>query len=198
MHLIIETSSSTPFIAIEENGQYSHICFIDQSEIATSLHSSLKQLFIQVGKPISQVTSITCSKGPGSFTGMRIGIVTAKTFSFIYKIDLFSFPSLIFFIPKDAQSGHIVIDAKSNRVYCMQFSIHEDSITYSHTSLLSVEEIEKKNNVYSPDEKLSQKYPSIIQINKKDISPKWICKVQKEDSLKSNPAFEPLYIKKPS
>lgn len=42
----------------------------------------------EAGVKKSDITAIACSKGPGSFTGLRIGLATAKMCSYIWKIPL--------------------------------------------------------------------------------------------------------------
>ena len=62
--------------------------------------------------------------GPGSFTGIRIGLATIKAFSQVKDIDIFSISSIdlisyVAFKKSNEQEKYVLslIDAKNNRVY---------------------------------------------------------------------------------
>ena len=62
-------------IAIKEqnDGKYSH---------SENLHVFINELLKSVNKTIAEVDAIAVSKGPGSYTGLRIGVSAAKGFCF--------------------------------------------------------------------------------------------------------------------
>jgi len=75
----IETSTKICSVAIsdenglialkEEGGEYSH---------AEKLNGFISEVLNQAGIDINQLDAIAVSKGPGSYTGLRIGVSTAK------------------------------------------------------------------------------------------------------------------------
>lgn len=54
--------------------------------VAVELFPMLKRLLAQVGWKLNEVELLGVAKGPGSFTGLRTGIVAAKTIAFAKKI----------------------------------------------------------------------------------------------------------------
>jgi tRNA threonylcarbamoyladenosine biosynthesis protein TsaB len=77
--LTIETSTSVCSVALANNGQI--ICQKESSDEKS--HAKLLTLFVdEVIKEsainINQIDAIAVSKGPGSYTGLRIGVSVAK------------------------------------------------------------------------------------------------------------------------
>jgi tRNA threonylcarbamoyladenosine biosynthesis protein TsaB len=67
---------------------------------------------------------VVCTRGPGSFTGLRIGMATAKGISAGANCPLVSVPTLdLFSWGHDAFDGAVVpaVDARKNRFYCAVF-----------------------------------------------------------------------------
>lgn len=51
-------------------------------ELAGTIHTKIKDLLASQGKRISDMQGIVCFQGPGSFTGLRIGITVADTLAY--------------------------------------------------------------------------------------------------------------------
>lgn len=73
---------------------------------------------------LKDISSFACINGPGSFTGIRIGLSTLKAFSQVYKKDIFSISSMsliaynAYVIEKINKMYSInIIDARNDRVY---------------------------------------------------------------------------------
>jgi tRNA threonylcarbamoyladenosine biosynthesis protein TsaB len=54
----------------------------DDQRTAQSLAPAIKELLAQVDWPPQSVELVAVTAGPGSFTGLRIGVTTAKTFAY--------------------------------------------------------------------------------------------------------------------
>lgn len=67
-------------LAIRENDQ--------QKEHASFLHIALEQLFNETGIDINSVNAVAVTGGPGSYTGLRVGMATAKGLCYALKIPL--------------------------------------------------------------------------------------------------------------
>lgn len=81
MNLIlnIDTALETASICLAQNGQ--PIAFSSnhsQKDHASWLHPAINKLFTAQKIAIDDVTSIAVSEGPGSYTGLRVGMSTAK------------------------------------------------------------------------------------------------------------------------
>lgn len=80
--LSIDTSSDICGVSILENNNL--ICNLDCNTGRThseNLMPIIKQAFLNNNLNIKDIDLIVCDKGPGSFTGIRIGIASAKAFT---------------------------------------------------------------------------------------------------------------------
>jgi len=83
MILQIETATTVCSVALAENGQTIALKEADQRNI----HAEKITLFIDevvkaAGKSYADINAIAVSSGPGSYTGLRIGVSAAKGLSF--------------------------------------------------------------------------------------------------------------------
>jgi tRNA threonylcarbamoyladenosine biosynthesis protein TsaB len=72
----------------------------------------------------SGVTGVVVSRGPGSYTGLRVGIMSAKAFAYaigcpILAIDTFAMLAL----QACVSSIEIIEDAQQERLYCQRFTL---------------------------------------------------------------------------
>ena len=77
--LHIETATDICSVAISEGGQT--LALVEsgpERSHATLLNRFIREAMAQAGKELSQLDAIAVSKGPGSYTGLRIGVSTAK------------------------------------------------------------------------------------------------------------------------
>ena len=94
--LNIETSTTNCSVSISKNGlliglkednslQYSH---------AERLHVYIDELLKKANVSKTQIAAVGISKGPGSYTGLRIGVSAAKGLCYALKTPLISIPTL--------------------------------------------------------------------------------------------------------
>ncbi len=65
-----------------------------QKDHATWLHPSIQELLKKNGKRISDLAAVAVSIGPGSYTGLRVGLASAKGICYAAGIPLITIPSL--------------------------------------------------------------------------------------------------------
>ena len=88
---------------------------------AQHLMSSIDSLLAEASTKIDAIDLIVCARGPGSFTGLRIGMATAKGLCFASNTPLVSVSTLDALAYRFwAYEGEVVpvIDARRERVYC--------------------------------------------------------------------------------
>lgn len=120
--LHIETATTNCSVSLAESGQllqlkehasaqYSH---------AEELHLFIKQMMNEAGKSFEELKAVAVSKGPGSYTGLRIGVSAAKGLCYALDIPLISVSTLESLArQKKGQEGYIipVLDARRMEVY---------------------------------------------------------------------------------
>jgi tRNA threonylcarbamoyladenosine biosynthesis protein TsaB len=95
MILCIETSSSVCSVAVFREGK---LIALEEAAVANS-HSTLiipmvDAVLAQASTTIAKLQAVAVSAGPGSYTGLRIGVSTAKGLCDAHDIPLISVPTL--------------------------------------------------------------------------------------------------------
>lgn len=81
--LNIDTAIDIASVCIAESGNELHrIENTNQKDHAAFLHTAIKEIFIKIGSSFTDVDAIAVSNGPGSYTGLRVGLATAKGICF--------------------------------------------------------------------------------------------------------------------
>lgn len=118
--LSIDTSSKICGVAILED----KILLKEQSEDNGLSHSEklmpiIKETLENVNLVLKDIDLIVCDKGPGSFTGIRIGVATAKAFSDSLNIQAIGISALEALAYNVKTNGVIcpLIDAKNDNAY---------------------------------------------------------------------------------
>jgi len=93
--LCMDTATGICSVALAEAGQLMAI----QETSAKNLHASNLTLFVEAvlkstGVPLARLDAIAISMGPGSYTGLRIGVATAKGFCYALNKPLIAIPTL--------------------------------------------------------------------------------------------------------
>lgn len=118
--LSIDTSSKICGVAVLENELLINEIIQDNGlSHSEKLMPMIKEVLKKANITLNDIDLIVCDKGPGSFTGIRIGVATAKAFSDsknIQAIGISSLEALAFNVKTD---GIIcpIIDAKNDNVY---------------------------------------------------------------------------------
>lgn len=93
--LAIDTSNQTLAVAVVDGHQ-----ILGQSQTmaiknhSTALMPAIQQMMQTVGVKPNELAQIVVAKGPGSYTGLRIGVTTAKTLAHTLAIPLIAVSSL--------------------------------------------------------------------------------------------------------
>jgi len=120
---ILGIDTSTKYLCI---GIYDHAKIYEYNlEVGTKLSSLLGVAIARVvqalGWQMRDIDYFACGLGPGSFTGMRVGLSTVKGLSWSLKRPIIGISSLdILAQNASSASGKIVtiVDAKRNLIYC--------------------------------------------------------------------------------
>lgn len=191
MILYIDTSSSYLYTGIVEDGK-------EQRAIKKEFGHNLSQvalpeivsMFENTGIKPKDITKIIVVNGPGSFTGIRIGITIAKVYAWSLKVPITTITSLeaMAVSSKDDKTKVPVIDARRGYCYAGIFS-KENEIILKPTYITYKElqkELDKQTDyklITNDNEKVQlakatvESYnPDIVRIaevfkNKKEVNP---------------------------
>lgn len=150
--LAIDTSCKTAMAVLSENGNViSAIQLHDNKTHSVKLLPAVEYILDAAGVEPAQVEAVAVTNGPGSYTGLRIGVTTAKTFAYTLKIPLVGINTLeVLAAPwnfddcgaKEAEDEDTVvcpmIDARNARVYT---SIYKTGKIISETQAMECTEL---------------------------------------------------------
>ena len=119
--LAFETSAKAGSVALYENGKllaesYQNTGLTHSQTLMVMAEDMLKA----AGKTVTDVTAVAVAEGPGSFTGVRIGVAAAKGFAWGGQIPCCGVSTLeAMAVSLGADSGHVCacMDARRNQVY---------------------------------------------------------------------------------
>jgi len=119
--LAIETSTRLGAVALLNNNELiAEARFRLQTGHSARLMSSIDMILGNSGHSLSDVSAIAVSIGPGSFTGLRVGLGTAKGLSFASGIPIWpvsTLEALAFPFAYSAMPVCPVVEARKNEVY---------------------------------------------------------------------------------
>ncbi len=93
--LHIDTAVDTASVALARDGQLLDAGIHDiRNDHAAWLHEATRQLLIRTGNQPASLDAVAVSIGPGSYTGLRIGLAAAKGFCYALQIPLITIGTL--------------------------------------------------------------------------------------------------------
>ena len=120
--LNIETSNKNCSVSISESGNIIGLeeQYFDQYSHSKYLHVFINKLFKKTKLSPSDLSAVAISEGPGSYTGLRIGVSAAKGICFPLNIPLISLDTMHILARKiECSEGFIVsaVDARIDEIY---------------------------------------------------------------------------------
>ena len=209
--LNIETATKNCSVALAKDGKTLAIREIATQNFshAEKLHVFIEELLEETNLKLQDLSAIAASQGPGSYTGLRIGVSASKGLCYALSIPLIAVDTLELLARKiEIQSGIIVpmIDARRMEVFCAFFDskyakIKEtkaeiiDETSYqdiSETMHLIGDGAMKFKNVLT--DKKFQYYPEIEFPSANEMAPVSFHKLQ-NTQLEDVAYFAPFYLK---
>lgn len=124
--LSIETSTSICSVAIHEQGELIALAEIKEPGAhAEKLLLLVDEVFEKAGLSFADLDAVAVSQGPGSYTGLRIGVSTAKGIAYALEIPLIGINTLQAMAASQpvAPGDYVVavLDARRKEVYTQTF-----------------------------------------------------------------------------
>ena len=153
--LFIDTSLSDVSIALLKDGKLlSCIHNNIPGEHSVYVSKYIEDILENNNRSSDDVNEIIVVNGPGSFTGIRIGVTIAKIFAYLKKIRIVTITSLqARAIGNNSKYILSLIDAKHDNYYVGLYDSKYNKITEEFASIDKVEELKEKYNplVVTPD-----------------------------------------------
>jgi len=145
--LCLETATTNCSVALSVNGSVTALKedYNNQYSHAERLHVFIEAILQKANIEKSHLDAIAVSKGPGSYTGLRIGVSAAKGLCYALDIPLISIPTLDSLALKVGTAVNTVpmIDARRMEVYSAVFSRDKKQIRETLAEILDVNSFEK-------------------------------------------------------
>lgn len=134
--LAIETATTVCGVAVVQHGVVLADVFVDEKYVhAERLMYQVDAVMKKSGATLKELDGLAVSIGPGSFTGLRIGLSTAKGLSYACGIPLVPVPTLHALAQRAIDDGHAgegenvlaVLDARRDEVYVQPFVVRGQS-----------------------------------------------------------------------
>ena len=147
--LAFETSAKAASVALFEGRtllgeQYQNTGLTHSQTLLVMAQDLLKQC----GKTAQDVQGVAVANGPGSFTGVRIGVAAAKGFAWGGEIPIFGVSTLeAMALGLGISEGYVcpVMDARRNQVYNALFYVNQGVVTrQTPDRAISLEDLKKE------------------------------------------------------
>ncbi len=133
--LAIDTATSAITVALHDGQKV----LVESSTLDSRRHGeclapAMAEVLARAGRPAADVTAVVSGTGPGPFTGLRVGLVTARTFAFARGIPVFGVCSLDAMAHEAwlggavevGQSCVVATDARRKEVYWARYDITDE------------------------------------------------------------------------
>jgi tRNA threonylcarbamoyladenosine biosynthesis protein TsaB len=141
--LIVETSGKGGHVAVARGGQMLASRRLEEARRhGRDLAPATGELLAQLGWKPRELAAVIVSRGPGSYTGLRVGLMSAKALAFatgcrLLAIDTFAAVALQ--AGENVLAVDVVADAQQDRVYVQRFARSGPDDLFSPGSELSIQ-----------------------------------------------------------
>jgi len=126
--LALETSGETGGLALYRGRLLAEVTLSGALTYSRRLLPALDFLLRQLGLDLSGIEALAVSVGPGSFTGLRIGLATAKALALVLKRPLVGVETLAALaaqVPESPLPVCAVLDARRGELYAALYRMVE-------------------------------------------------------------------------
>ncbi len=124
--LIIDTSGKVGQVAVGTDECVLAVRSLPEARRhARDLAARTRELLIEQSWQARDLTAVVTNVGPGSFTGLRVGLASAKALAYANGCALFGVPAFDAIagrIPRHEGNLEIIADALQGHVYCQRFA----------------------------------------------------------------------------
>tara|TARA_R110000868_G_scaffold45595_2_gene151167 strand:- start:4030 stop:4701 length:672 start_codon:yes stop_codon:yes gene_type:complete len=143
--LNLETATTNCSVSVAKDGELVLLKELDSANYshAEQLHVFIEDVLKEASISLDQINGIAVSKGPGSYTGLRIGVSAAKGLCFSLDVPLISVPTLESMAQQSKKSNYNfiipVLDARRMEVYSTVFDTDLNEIRETKAEIINEE-----------------------------------------------------------
>jgi len=131
--LNIETATKNCSVSVGHNGKTVALKELSEAQFnhAEKLQTFIDEVLKISGITLKELNAVAVSKGPGSYTGLRIGVSSAKGFCYALDIPLISVDTLELLVHQlEVNDGFLVpmIDARRMEVFTRIFDAEKNAV----------------------------------------------------------------------
>ena len=204
-YLLIDTSSANVIVSIIENNNilYCYNRYVE-SDLSSKILTIIDEGLRTRDTNLKSIDKIFVVNGPGSFTGIRVGVTVSKNIAWALDIDVIPISSLELFATTQTDKKYIVpmIDARRRNVfgaiYDTNLNIVKEEALYNLDKLLkdtndqyelvSYDDL-KLNSLIKPQVdiiKIIKKHEKDESINPHKLNPRYLKLTEAEENLKNS------------
>ncbi len=139
----LNTASFFIHLAIIKDNEILYQCQEkNDSQLSEKIFNLIEKTFKEANTKPNEIKKIYVVNGPGSFTGIRLGITIAKTFAWHQQIPICEISTIAFLASGQQETVGIVIPDKQGMGYC---GIYTKNLEKKQESYTNIEEFKKNN-----------------------------------------------------
>lgn len=132
--LAIETSLRNGSVALAQDGAVvASRVLSSEMRSAQSLAPAVKEMLAEQGWNPNELSGVGVTIGPGSFTGVRVGVTFAKVFCYAAKVPVIGLTTLEVLAHQAAAGGDdtidVVLDAQRAELFQQRFRVADGALT---------------------------------------------------------------------
>ena len=194
-YLFIDSATTNLVVAIINNGKISYIYNNnDGYDTSSKMMPVLAEAFDKANLKPKDIDKIFVVTGPGSFTGIRVGLTVAKTMAYALDIPIVPVSSLE--VMASGDGGTALINARRGYVFAGTYDSDLNTL-YPDSYVLMTDELEKPYISYDSFDfetlmpnidvlKVIKKHENDKPVNPHTINPNYLKMTEAEEKLKNH------------
>ncbi len=194
-YLFIDSATTNLVVAIINDGKIAYMYDNnDGHDTSSKMMPVLAEAFDSVGLKPQDIDKIFVVNGPGSFTGIRVGLTVAKTMAYTLNIPIVSVSSLE--VMASGKAGTALINARRGYVFAGSYD-ENLGVIYPDSYVLMSDELNKPYISYDSFDfdtlkpnidvlKVIRKHENDDPINPHAIKPNYLKMTEAEENLKKH------------
>lgn len=194
-YLFIDSATTNLVVAIINNGKISYIYNNnDGHDTSSKMMPVLAEAFDKAKLKPQDIDKIFVVTGPGSFTGIRVGLTVAKTMAYTLNIPIVPISSLEVMASEkggsaliNARRGYVfagTYDEDLNNVYPDSYVLMSDKLTKPYISYDEFDFTVEKPNIDVL--KVILKHENDVAVNPHTLKPNYLKMTEAEENLKKH------------